>query len=137
MGRGEISMIKKEEVILLYNFKDKTELEKLKALLEKLKIKFIVADEKAYQQKVGYLFGLKGFNENEDDGSIFDFKYELMMFHNFSRARLDTVLKKMREEEIKVPICKAIVTSFNRFWKLRRVCETMEKEHLSMSKEKN
>ena len=63
-------MIKKEEVILLYNFKDKTELEKLKALLEKLKIKFIVADEKAYQQKVGYLFGLKGFNENEDDGTF-------------------------------------------------------------------
>ena len=90
-------MIKKEEIILLYNFKDKTELEKLKALLEKLKIKFIVADEKAYQQKVGYLFGLKGFSETEDDGTVFDFKYELMMFHNFSRARLDTVLKKMRE----------------------------------------
>lgn len=127
--------MKKEEKILLYNFRDKDELEKLKSLIESMKINLIIADEKAYQQKVGYLFGMKGFSESEGDGEPFDFAYELMMFYNFSRSRLDSVLKNMRNNGLNVPVCKAVVTSFNRFWKLRRVCEAMEKEHLSMRKD--
>lgn len=128
-------MMKKEEKILLYNFKDKNELETLKSLIEDMKINVILADEKAYQQKVGYLFGLKGFSENNSEEEDFNFGYELMMFHNFTRNRLDAVLKKMRMQNLKVPVCKAVVTSFNRFWTLRRVCEAMEKEHLSMRKD--
>lgn len=128
-------MMKKEEKVLLYNFKDKDEFTALKSLLENMKINVISVDDKAYQQKVGYLFGLKGFSENRSEEGDFAFNYELMMFHNFTKSRLDAVLKKMREQNLKVPVCKAVVTSFNRFWTLRRVCEAMEKEHLSMRKD--
>ena len=121
-------MMKKEEKILLYNFKNKDELAALKSLIESMKINVILADEKACWQKVGFLFGLKGFSENHSEDEAFSFNYELMMFHNFTKSRLDTVLKKMREQNLKVPVCKAVVTSFNRFWTLRRVCEAMEKE---------
>ena len=107
----------------------------MKSLLENMKINVISVDETAYQQKVGYLFGLKGFSENRSEEGDFAFNYELMMFHNFTKSRLDAVLKKMREQNLKVPVCKAVVTSFNRFWTLRRVCEAMEKEHLSMRKD--
>lgn len=128
-------MMKKEEKVLLYNFKDKDEFTALKSLLENMKINVISVDKTAYQQKVGYLFGLKGFSENRSEEGDFAFNYELMMFHNFTKSRLDAVLKKMREQNLKVPVCKAVVTSFNRFWTLRRVCEAMEKEHLSMRKD--
>ena len=63
------------------------------------------------------------------------FEYELMMFHNFTKPRLDNVLKAMREKNLQVPICKAVVTTFNRFWSIARVCHALEKEHLAMQKQ--
>ena len=41
----------------------------------------------------------------------------------------------MREKNLQVPICKAVVTTFNRFWSIARVCHALEKEHLAMQKQ--
>ncbi|WP_296896330.1 DUF3783 domain-containing protein [uncultured Megamonas sp.] len=126
-----------QEMILLYNFTDEMRLTELKNLLESMKIKVILVDKKEHYQKIGYLFGLKGFSKIEPtDEKPLDFEYELMMFHNFSKSRLDSVLKNMREKNIQVPICKAVVTTFNRFWSITRVCHALEKEHLAMRKQK-
>ena len=125
-----------EEMILLYNFEEKRAKE-IKQLLESLKIKVKVLDKDAHEQKVGFLFELKGFGEYKADSvEDFAFGYELMMFNNFTRARLDTVLKTMRSSGVEVPICKSIVTPMNRFWSIRRVCQAMEKEHLAMNKDR-
>ncbi len=122
-----------EEKVLLYNFNDTAAIE---ALLAEMKIKVIIPGEQAHKQKVGYLFGLKGFKENTQAAEKFDFPYELMMFYDFDKIRLSKVLQEMRSRDIKVPICKSVVTPFNRLWSLRRVCETMRKEHLAMQEAK-
>ena len=124
-----------QEMILLYNFPDEERLEAIKSLLEEMKIKVITAKVEEHYQKIGYLFGLNGFGAGTPKDEEFSFAYELMMFHNFSKNRLDNVLKAMRNKEIQVPICKAVVTSFNRFWDIARVCSALEKEHLAMKKE--
>ena len=111
-----------QEMILLYNFTDELRLMEIKTLLEAMKIKVITVDKEEHYQKIGYLFGL-------------NFEYELMMFHNFTKPRLDNVLKVMREKNLQVPICKAVVTTFNRFWSIARVCHALEKEHLAMQKQ--
>ncbi len=71
--------------------------------------------------------------KDEDD---FVFGYELMMFNNFTRNRLDKVLKTMRSLNIEVPICKSVVTLVNRFWSIRRVCEAMQREHLALKEQR-
>lgn len=124
-----------QEMILLYNFADESRMEKIKSLLEEMNIKVVTAKVEEHYQKIGYLFGLTGFGAGKPTDEEFSFAYELMMFHNFSKNRLDNVLKAMRNNEIEVPICKAVVTSFNRFWNIARVCSALEKEHLAMKKE--
>lgn len=125
-----------QEMILLYNFTDELRLMEIKTLLEAMKIKVITVDKEEHYQKIGYLFGLKGFNKVQPTNEeVLNFEYELMMFHNFTKPRLDNVLKAMREKNLQVPICKAVVTTFNRFWSIARVCRALEKEHLAMQKQ--
>lgn len=123
-----------QEMILLYNFVDEERMIDLKNLLETMKIKVIIVNKDEHYQRVGYFFGLNGVGKAQPTQEIFSFGYELMMFHNFSKVRLDSVLKAMREQNIEVPICKAVVTTFNRFWSLAKVCGALEKEHLAMKK---
>ena len=52
-----------QEMILLYNFTDELRLMEIKTLLEAMKIKVITVDKEEHYQKIGYLFGLKGFNK--------------------------------------------------------------------------
>lgn len=76
----------------------------IKTLLEAMKIKVITVDKEEHYQKIGYLFGLKGFNKVQPTNEeVLNFEYELMMFHNFTKPRLDNVLKAMREK-----ICKCL-----------------------------
>lgn len=134
-------MMKKnhELKVLLYNFNDEDKLTKLQELLTRMKMKTIVVDFDDYNQKVGFLFGLKGFSEYKDthqDEETFTCEHELMMFYGFNKERLDNLLRAMRNDEIEVPACKAVVTSFNRFWSIRRVYETMKKGHLKQKLQK-
>ena len=121
-----------QEMILLYNFTEDRVVE-IKDFLEKMNIQVKVLPKEEYYQKIGYIFELKGFAKavaTTDEN--FSFGYELMMLHNFSKPRLDNVLKQMRAQNIEVPICKAMVTMFNRFWTVEKVCNALEKEHLAM-----
>lgn len=121
-----------QEMILLYNFTD-DRVSEIKDLLEKMNIQVKVLPKEEYYQKIGYIFELKGFTKAvATTDKNFSFGYELMMLHNFSKPRLDNVLKQMRVQNIEVPICKAMVTMFNRFWKVEKVCNALEKEHLAM-----
>ena len=126
-------MKKAEEKVLLYHFQDEEKLSSIQTLLKKMKIAFEVLPEDAYIQKVGYLLGSKGFNETqaveEDD---FVFPFEVMILFNIKNKRLSQVLNEFRQAEIPPIRFKAIVTPFNMFWSLRRLCETMQKEHAAM-----
>ncbi|MFA6849365.1 MAG: DUF3783 domain-containing protein [Selenomonadaceae bacterium] len=126
-------MKKAEEKVLLYHFIDEDKLQKIKQTLGGLKIPNRDLSDNMYKQKVGYLVGMAGFNEikNEDEDD-FVFPHEVMIFYNVKRKRLDTILKAFKEDEISPIKFKAMVTPFNRFWTLRRLCETMQKEHAAM-----
>lgn len=126
-------MKKAEEKILLYHFTDEDKLQKIKQTLDGLKISSRSLSDDMYRQKVGYLVGMTGFNEvKPEDKDDFVFPHEVMVLHNVRRQRLDTILKAFREADINPIKFKAMVTPFNRFWTLRRLCETMQKEHAAM-----
>lgn len=121
-----------EAKILLYSFQDEEQQEKIQKLLNKLQIKWEVLADADSCQKIGYLVGLKGFKEAAKSEEPFDFDHEVMVFYNIKGKRLDQVLAEMKLAEITPITFKAVVTPFNMFWSLRRLCETVYKEHAAM-----
>lgn len=131
---GEVfcSMKATEGKILLYSFKDEMQQEKIQKLLNRLQIKWEVLADTDSCQKIGYLVGSKGFKETKISDEPFDFDHEVMVFYNIKGKRLDQVLLEMKAADIKPIKFKAVVTPFNMFWSLRRLCETVYKEHAAM-----
>lgn len=127
-----MTMKKAGEKVLLFQFSEERK-NAVKAVLKSLNIASHSLREDAFQHKIGYLLGLRGFGPTTfDHEAKFDFPHEVMIMHNIKSKRLDEVLKALREAGISIPY-KAVVTPFNTLWTLERLCETMEKEHAYMT----
>lgn len=129
-------MRKTEEKVLLYQFDD-AKLQSIREVLRKLQIKSECLPEDAWRQKVGYLLGIRGFAAagKSDEPEEFVFLHEVLVFFNIKNKRLDQVLAAFREAGIPHIKFKAVVTPFNTLWTLRRLCETMQKEHAAMAEQ--
>ena len=123
--------MKRKEQALLYGFNDEERIAAVRRALDKLGIAAHVLPPEAHHQKVGYLIGSKGFRltpEDEDEAD-FVFPHEVLLLDKVKGKRLDEVLEKLAAA-VQPPIrYKTVVTPFNTFWTLRRLCETMQKEH--------
>jgi hypothetical protein len=128
-------MKKAAEKVLLYQFADEEKLQSIQSLLTRIHIVFEVLPADAYEQKVGYLLGIKGFNQVKKlETDDFIFPFEVMVLYNIKNKRLEHVLDEFHHAGIESIRFKAIVTPFNMFWTFRRLCETMQKEHTAMRK---
>ena len=56
-----------------------------------------------------------------------------MVIDHIKGKRLDQVLAAMKSAGVPPIRYKAVVTLFNTLWTLRRLCETMKKEHAYMT----
>ena len=122
----------KDEIILLYGFKNNENTDKILSVLKEVHIKVKILNEGDYNEKVGYLLGLKGFNKSTDniENTI---QNELMIFQNIKGKRLDFVLDKLKENKCIIPKFKSVATPFNIHWSLKRLYETMKKEHSALN----
>lgn len=123
----------KQEQVLLYQFRDEEKLALTEKTLHKLGVKTRVLPDNAYHEKVGYLLGSKGFRAataHEDDGFVFP--HEVMVLQNIRNKRLEQVLDALRGAGVEHIRFKAVVTPLNTLWTLRRLCETMQREHAAM-----
>ena len=57
---------------------------------------------------------------------------QFLSFHNIKGKKLDHILLEMKKAELPPIRFKAVVTPFNMLWTLRRLCETVQKEHGEM-----
>ncbi len=121
--------MKKKEQVLLYQFHDEALLTPLLEVMKKLRIKVTLLKDEDYREKIGFLLGMKGFLPAADQTDGFSFPHEVMIFSNIQGKRLDEVLDSISKAGIPRIPYKAIVTPFNTLWTLKRLCETMEKEH--------
>ena len=124
--------MKRDEQALLYQFKDEGRIAVVEKTLHRLGIKTRIIPPDAYQQKVGYLLGRKGFRPLPAEVDGFIFPHEVLLLDNIKGKRLDAVLAALQESVRPGLHYKAVVTPFNSFWTLRRLCETMQKEHSFM-----
>lgn len=114
---------------MLYHFSEGERLTEVQALLQTLGIESVLLPEAAWGEKIGHLLGLKGFQKNAACSGEFFFPHEVMIFYQLENRRLDQVLEAFQTKDVPRVRYKAVVTPMNRFWTLRRLCETMEKEH--------
>lgn len=77
---------------------------------------------------------MKGFKASEkpDVEDDFVFPHEVMVLQNIRNKRLDEVLLALKKAGVSKVKYKSVVTPFNTLWTLRRLCETMQKEHAFM-----
>ena len=125
--------MKRKEQVLFYQFRDAAKLELARSVLRRMGIATKILPENAWREKVGYLLGAGGFKASsaKDDGEFF-FPHEVMILQNIRNKRLDEVLRALREAGVPPIPFKSVVTPFNTLWTLRRLCETMQKEHAFM-----
>ena len=125
--------MKKIEQALLYGFNDMARLERTRKVLNKLGIAVKVLEESAWREKIGYLLGMNGFKGTktvEDDNFVFP--HEVMVLQNIRNKRLDEVLASLQQNDLGDIKFKSVVTPFNTLWTLRRLCETMQREHSTL-----
>jgi len=125
--------MKREEQVLLYQFRDEKKLSEIRQILKKLRVKSRVLPEEAHGEKIGFLLGMKGFRETKSKDEDFTFPHEVMIFQNIRGKRLDEVLDGLKDAGIPPVKFKAVVTPFNTLWTLQRLCETMQREHGAVS----
>ena len=125
----------KSPQVLLYNFTDSERRQRLKQMLNKLKISAQSLPFEAYDEKVGNLLAVGGaedFSANAD--TDFSFDEEVMIIDGLRGKKMDKFLLALKEAGLTIKY-KSVATPFNRLWTLRRLCETMRREHGMMDGE--
>jgi hypothetical protein len=130
-------MKKAAEKVLCYRFDGET-FETTRAALRKLGIECRALPEESWREKVGFLLGMGGFTpapQTDDAPPDFVFSEPVMVLGHVKGKRLDQVLAALKAAGVPPIRYKAVATPFNTFWTLRRLCETMKKEHEYMMTE--
>ncbi|WP_303813862.1 DUF3783 domain-containing protein [Selenomonas ruminantium] len=130
--------MKRQEQVLFYQFQDDEKLALACKTLHKMGIVTKILQPEDWREKVGYLLGAKGFQPAKaKDEDNFVFPHEVMVLQNIRNKRLDEVLLALKEAGVPHIRFKAVVTPFNTLWTLRRLCETMQKEHGALVEQAN
>ena len=124
-------MKKPEEKVLLYQFSEEKAAD-IKAALRRLGIQAAVLEPGAWNERVGFLLGIKGFSKGTAAEEPVDFSDEAAIFHNIKNKRLDQVLQALKDTGVGHVQFKAVTTPFNLHWTLCRLCRTIYKEHAYM-----
>lgn len=131
-------MTARKEMVLYYQpEKDRqsgndTKAAKLKAVLVRMGIRIKNISPEQVNQTVGYLAGLDGFEEKEQEGCP-DVEEEILVMKNFSNRRIDELLLNLRRAGVPKIDLKAVITDTNCKWNFYDLYLELKKEHDTMS----
>jgi len=125
-----------KETVYIYNIQDKEKIRNMQFALLRLKIKIKVIADDMLQQKVGYIAGLDGFEQeippSEEIPVITD---EIMLMKNFTSARVDALLAAFRNAGVSRIRLKAVLTETNQNWYFADLCKELLREHHELNKQ--
>lgn len=119
------------ERILAFQLEEE-EMQKLKSIANRMKVSFMVVEQKAYRQTLEELLEQKKnplvqeYTENRIDKSM-------LVMDGFVEKRLDMLLKLLRDRGVQVDY-KAVVTPFNKKWNVLQLYLEMERERAEYAK---
>ena len=109
-----------------------TKAAKLKAVFVRMGIRIKNISPEQVNQTVGYLAGLDGFEEKEQEGCP-DVEEEILVMKNFSNRRIDELLLNLRRAGVPKIDLKAVITDTNCKWNFYDLYLELKKEHDTMS----
>ena len=121
------------QMILSYGL-DIDETSKLNSVADKYKAVHKAVLSENLNEKIGYLCGFKGFEQENDD-----YKQEndakCLVFSGILQKNISLLLKDLKAVGLNVPL-KAIVTPSNQSWRFYELIEELKKEHKFMTERK-
>ena len=120
-------MANKAQILLFHIEPGKTK--QIEAICRPLKIQVSKIKPSSYNQKLGYLAGISGFNRENTSYTGPEFPSEMLVFSGMDSDLVDTFLAKYKEASIPPIGLKAIVTPHNVFWSAVDLYKELFKEH--------
>jgi hypothetical protein len=119
--------------VLLFNFTDKSRLDKIlrAALLLKIRIKKVSRED--YLQPMGYLAGKKDIAPVEEkyDGS--QLEDEMLLMADMTNSQIDGLLQTFRKVGISIKL-KAVLTENNQHWNALELFKELKSENEALGK---
>lgn len=122
-------MANKPQILLFHIEPGKAK--QIEAVCRSLKIQTNKIKLSAYNQKLGHLAGISGFNRENTTYTGPEFPSEMMVFSGMDSDLVDTFLTKYKEASIPPIGLKAIITPHNVFWSAEDLYKELFKEHQS------
>ena len=121
-----------KKTVLLFNF-DENRLPLVKRAVMPLKTGIKVVDKKDFNQVLGYLAEIPGFQviEGEADETFDD---EMLVMSGFTRNDIDELIRSLKKHGVGRVDLKAIVTPTNSLWDCVRLYKAVKADHETMHK---
>lgn len=119
--------------ILLFNFTDKSRLDKVlrAALLLKIRVKKVNRED--YLQKVGYLTGKKDAAPIEEKYDGPELEDEMLLMADMTDSQINGLLQTFRKMGISIKL-KAVLTENNQHWNALELFKELKSENEALSK---
>ena len=118
------------QVILTFQLQKEKE-DAIAAICKSRGIKLLEIPVKDYNQKLGYLAGVKGFSREK---AVYDgapFPAEMLVFSGMDSEQVDIFLVEYKKTGLPAIGLKAVVTPHNVFWTADALFRELMKEHLA------
>lgn len=122
----------RNEVVLYYSPAPRPYVTKLKGVLVRMGVRIRNIGTDQVNQRVGYLAGMPGFEE-EHNPSVPLIEDEVLVMKNFTSRRIDELLMNLRKAGVPKIALKAVITEQNSKWTFYQLYEELKEEHTAMS----
>lgn len=127
-------MAVRKEMVLYYTPEKTAEDQKLKGVLVRLGIRIRNIGAEQVGQKVGFLAGIPGYEEQEPDGDVLPVIPEKMLvLYGFGERRLHEMLNQLRRAKVPPVALKAVLTEHNCGWTFYELYQELCQEHEKMT----
>lgn len=122
----------RNEMVLYYSPAPRPYVAKLKGVLVRMGVRIRNLGTDQVNQRVGYLAGMPGFEE-EHNPSVPLIEDEVLVMKNFTSRRIDELLMNLRKAGVPKIALKAVITEQNSKWTFYQLYEELKEEHTAMS----
>lgn len=124
-----------KEIVLYYTPEKTGKTRLLKGVLVRMGIRIKNIGPEQVTQKVGYLTGLKDYEEAllEEGTKLPVIPEEMLVLHGFTNRRLDEFLSQLRRAKVSTIALKAVVTDTNAGWSFYELYQEIRAEHEKMT----
>ena len=118
-----------KKTVLLFNF-DENRLPLVKRAVMPLKTGIKVVEKKDFNQVLGYLADVQGFQAIEGEATE-SFEDEMLIMAGFTRNDVDELLRSLKKHNVRVDL-KAIMTPTNSLWTCVQIHDAVKADHEEM-----